>query len=120
MDQEPNKDSSAIKNGEKMITEVLALSYFLEQAQPTTSSDETSGSVFYVTGIVKAEMKTKVTYSLKLVLDGETGEVLQAHCEGPAGRGPTGKVPSIYNRLTPCFGLPTTYVPRFFVFDELT
>ena len=90
LDKEENKDTSAIKNGEKMIEEVLALSYYLEPAAPTTSSEEASGSVFYASGIVAAEMKKKDTYSLKLVLDGDTGEVLMAHCECPAGRGPTG------------------------------
>ena len=90
MDQEPNNDSSALKNGEKMISEVLALSYFLEPAPPATSSEESSGSVFYVSGIVGAKMRTKTAYSMKLALDGETGEPLQCHCECPAGRGPTG------------------------------
>ena len=90
LDQEPNEDASAIANGEKMITEVLALSCYLEQSPPHSSSSESGGPLFYVTGIVRAEMRTKVTYSLKLVLDGENGEVLSAHCEGPAGRGPTG------------------------------
>ena len=89
LDDEPNEDISAIANGEKMISEVLALSYFLQPAAPTTSSEEPSSSLLYLTGIVRAEMKKKNTYNLKIVLDGN-GEVLQSHCEGPAGRGPTG------------------------------
>ena len=89
LDKEPNQDISAIKNGEKMINEVLALSYFVEQSPQATPSEEVTGSVFYVSGIVAAEMRTKTTYNMKIVLDGDSGEVLQAHCEGPAGRGPT-------------------------------
>ena len=89
LDQEPNKDSSAIANGEKMITEVLALSFFMEPPPASSSTEETSSPVFFATGIVAAEMRTKVAYSIKIALDGATGEVLQAHCEGPAGRGPT-------------------------------
>ena len=35
-------------------------------------------------------MRSKMTYNMKLVIDGETGEIYQATCECPAGRGPTG------------------------------
>ena len=87
----PKKEgASAIGRGEKMSGEVLALSFFLESAAASTSSEEASNQLLYITGIVRAEMKKAVTYSMKLVMDGETGEVLQAHCECPAGRGPTG------------------------------
>ena len=40
-----------------------------------------------LTGIVKAEMKD-VTYSLKMIL-AESGDILNAHCECGAGRGPS-------------------------------
>ena len=45
-------------------------------------------SVFF-SGIVRAAMKKKVTYSLKLKLN-DRGEILNSHCECPAGRGPHG------------------------------
>ena len=99
LDKEQNNDVSAIKNGEKMIEEVLAMSWFLEQAPTSASSEEASGPVFYLSGIVAAEMRKQDSYSLKLVLDGDTGEVLQAHCEGPAGRGPTGSCKHIVAAL---------------------
>ena len=90
----PTKVTKAIERGEKMLksNNVLALSLFHEQPSPSTSSDDDEGSssVLYVSGIVEAEMKSKTTYSMKMAMDGETGEVLQAHCECPAGRGPTG------------------------------
>ena len=87
----PTKVTKAIARGEKMLNSdtVLALSYYLEKAAPSTSSDEGSPSVLYISGIVEAEMRSKTTYNMKIVIDGQTGEVLQAHCEGPAGRGPT-------------------------------
>ena len=85
------KDSTAkaIIHGEKMIEEVLALSYYQESAKATTS-EEGSSQLLYITGIVRAEMRKTMTYSMKLVMDGDCGEVLNAHCECPAGRGPTG------------------------------
>ena len=55
----------------------------------SSSSEEGSNRLLYITGIVGAAMKKGVTYNMKLVID-DSGEVLQAHCECPAGRGPTG------------------------------
>ena len=81
--------AKAIMHGEKMIGEVLALSYYRESAVP--SAEEGSNALLYITGIVRAEMRTTMTYNMKLVIDaGENGEVMQSHCECPAGRGPTG------------------------------
>ena len=45
--------------------------------------------MLYISGIVGAEMRKGVAYNMKIVIDGESGDVLQSHCEGPAGRGPT-------------------------------
>ena len=84
-----DKMPAALERGDKMSGEVLALSYFLESAAPSTSSEEGSSQLLYITGIVRAEMRKTVTYNMKLVIDGDCGEVLQAHCEGPAGMGPT-------------------------------
>ena len=85
------KVPKAVEKGEKMVTSnmVLAVSSYLEESSASTSSDEDSPSVLYISGIVEAEMKSKTTYSLKIVIDGVTGEVWQGHCECPAGTGPT-------------------------------
>ncbi|XP_014678633.1 PREDICTED: uncharacterized protein LOC106818437 [Priapulus caudatus] len=45
------------------------------------------GSVF-LSGLVGAAMKKKVSYAYKLRLCKETGEFLNSHCECPAGKGP--------------------------------
>ena len=59
--------------------------------QPSvTSSEEASNQLIYISGIVGAEMIKSCTYNMKLVIDSHTGEIFQAHCECPAGRGPTG------------------------------
>ncbi|XP_056017128.1 uncharacterized protein LOC125680616 isoform X2 [Ostrea edulis] len=44
----------------------------------------------YLTGMVAAAMKQKVTYSYKIRIDKNTGDPLNSHCECPAGRGPHG------------------------------
>ena len=95
---------NAMEKGEKMLGEIHALSYHTEAAvssssspAPTTSvasssssssEEEGSNQLFYVTGIAGAEMYKGVAYNIKLLVD-NTGEPLQAHCECPAGRGPT-------------------------------
>ena len=95
----PTKVTKAIERGEKMAGSVLALSYFVEQAVDSTSTNEGTPSVFYATGIVEAEMRSKTTYNLKLVIDGQTGEVWNTHCECPAGRGPNGTCKHIISVL---------------------
>lgn len=44
----------------------------------------------YFTGMVKAAMKKRVAYNFKLEIDMNLGEVLNSHCECPAGKGPHG------------------------------
>ena len=86
----PTKVTKAMEKGEKMVQSdnVLALSFFHEKPSPSSSSDEGSASILYLSGIVEAAMRSKTTYSMKLVIDG-MGEPLQSHCECPAGKGPT-------------------------------
>ena len=76
----------AIERGEKIVEDcILALSFFLDEA----SDEDGSNSLLYLTGIVNAEMRN-ATYNMKLVIDGETAEIFNCHCECPAGTGPTG------------------------------
>ncbi|XP_071150729.1 uncharacterized protein [Mytilus edulis] len=44
----------------------------------------------FLSGIVGAAMKQKVSYNYKIRLDKKTGDPLNSHCECPAGRGPHG------------------------------
>jgi len=44
----------------------------------------------YLTGIVAAAMKKKISYNYKLRLDGQSGDIINSHCECPAGKGPHG------------------------------
>ncbi|XP_014669636.1 PREDICTED: uncharacterized protein LOC106810716 [Priapulus caudatus] len=44
----------------------------------------------FLTGIVGAAMKKKVAYNYKIKIAGQTGDVINSHCECPAGRGPHG------------------------------
>ncbi|XP_048772140.2 uncharacterized protein LOC125678072 [Ostrea edulis] len=78
-DNEAACDIKAVKNGELLYQSerVLACSVIIEN------------DVFF-TGIVSAAMKNKVTYSYKLRLEKESGDVLNSHCECPAGKGPNG------------------------------
>ena len=81
----------AVERGEKMVEDcILAASFFLEPAVPSASADDGSSPSLYISGIVNAEMRSTTTYSLKLVIDGQAGEIFQCHCECPAGMGPTG------------------------------
>ena len=84
----PTKVVKAIERGEKMLTAdgILALSHFIEQTAPCTSTagDDGTPSVIYISGIVEAEMRSKMTYNIKLVIDGETGE--QGEPRGRGGR----------------------------------
>jgi hypothetical protein len=95
-----NEDITAMKKGEKMAKEAVeALSIYEDQ-----------GGRLFFTGIVTAEMKKSISYSLKFVLRHDTGnyklvfpimfslknctvtclgDIENAHCECPAGEGPT-------------------------------
>ncbi|XP_071180991.1 uncharacterized protein [Mytilus edulis] len=44
----------------------------------------------FVSGVVGAAMKKKVTYNYRLKLEKSSGDPLNSHCECPAGRGPHG------------------------------
>ncbi|XP_021362744.1 uncharacterized protein LOC110456373 [Mizuhopecten yessoensis] len=44
----------------------------------------------YMTGIVGAAMKNKVSYNFKMKIDKLTGDPVNTHCECPAGKGPHG------------------------------
>ena len=72
-------DLKAIEKGEDLLKnkKIDACSYVI--------NDEG----FFVTGIVRAAMKKKVGYSFKLKFS-VRGEVLNSHCECPAGKGPHG------------------------------
>lgn len=57
---------------------VEALSYFGD-----------SMDIFYFMGLVSAAMKKSVSYNIKLVVN-KKGEILNSHCDCPAGFGPHG------------------------------
>ncbi|VDI46737.1 Hypothetical predicted protein [Mytilus galloprovincialis] len=44
----------------------------------------------FLSGVVGAAMKKKVTYNYRLKLEKSSGDPLNSHCECPAGRGPHG------------------------------
>nr|XP_034306619.1 uncharacterized protein LOC105318360 isoform X2 [Crassostrea gigas] len=44
----------------------------------------------YLSGIVGAAMKQKLSYNFKIGIDKRTGDPLNSHCECPAGKGPHG------------------------------
>lgn len=72
-----NGDSSAMKNGSRMLDDcVEAMSLY---------SNETT--IFFI-GVVSAEMRTKLSYSVKFMLSKLSGEPLQSSCECPVGQGP--------------------------------
>ncbi|XP_056005265.1 uncharacterized protein LOC125664437 [Ostrea edulis] len=79
-DRQSTGDVKAIEKGRLLVESdrVLAVSYLKED-----------NSLFF-TGIVGAAMKTKVTYNFKLKFDKNSGDILNSHCECPAGRGPHG------------------------------
>ena len=97
----PNVDSSSTAPTDSPSPTIASLSTASPStASPSTASPSTASSsstdsdendesiVLYISGIVEAEMQN-LTYCLKLAIDATMGEVLQAHCECPAGRGPT-------------------------------
>ena len=81
--QDQNADVSAMENGEKMVDgkAVHAMSF----------AKDGSGYLFF-SGLVEAEMRTKVYYIVKLRLKlnpGGPAEVLNSVCDCPVGDGPT-------------------------------
>ena len=79
-DKQESGDAKAIEKGKQLIqsNRVKACSVHM------TRQD------IYLTGIVSAAMKTKVTYNYKLRFHGQTGDIINSHCECPAGKGPHG------------------------------
>jgi hypothetical protein len=53
------------------------------------SSSSIGPSLVFFSGIVGAEMRKNVNYSIKIILH-QTGEIQNSHCECPAGAGPHG------------------------------
>jgi len=73
------QDVAAIKKGRQLMESgVEALSYFGD-----------SIDIFYFMGLVSAAMKKSVSYNIKLVVN-KKGEILNSHCDCPAGFGPHG------------------------------
>nr|XP_022307572.1 uncharacterized protein LOC111113571 [Crassostrea virginica] len=79
-DKQSTGDVKAIEKGRLLLESdrVLATSYLMQ------------GNALFFTGIVGAAMKTRVTYNFKLKLDKNSGDIVNSHCECPAGRGPHG------------------------------
>jgi len=80
IDCQTNADIKAIEKGKKMY----------ESDRIFACSISVKSSNIFFTGIVGAAMKRKVTYSYKLKLSKEHGEIINTHCECPAGKGPHG------------------------------
>ena len=78
-DLSSSEDRNSLKKGALMAKDnVVAISYFSENSQD---------HVFF-TGLVSASMKKQVQYSIKFILKGSNGEILNLHCECPSGIGP--------------------------------
>jgi SAP domain len=80
-DKASAEDKNSFRKGALMAKDnVIALSFL---------KDLFSNHSFF-TGIVSAAMKKKVQYSVKFILNSETAEIQNSHCECPAGMGPHG------------------------------
>ncbi|XP_061184370.1 uncharacterized protein LOC133192371 [Saccostrea echinata] len=79
-DKQCSGDVKAIEKGRNLVESrrIQAVSFLFEEGDMCLS------------GIVGASMKNKVSYTFKLKLDKVTGDILNSHCECPAGRGPHG------------------------------
>ncbi|CAG2203849.1 unnamed protein product [Mytilus edulis] len=79
-DRQASGDIKALEKGKKMFEShrILACSFYQ------------SGQNTFLSGIVGAAMRHKVTYNYKIKIDRCTGEPLNSHCECPAGKGPHG------------------------------
>nr|XP_022294907.1 uncharacterized protein LOC111105022 [Crassostrea virginica] len=76
-DKQSTGDVKAIEKGRLL----------LERDRVLTTSYLMQGNALFFTGIVGAAMKTRVTYNSKLKLDKYSGDIVNSHCECPAGRG---------------------------------
>ncbi|XP_046331249.2 uncharacterized protein LOC124114619 [Haliotis rufescens] len=78
VDNEETGDLKAIEKGHQLLksNHVLACSVVIDHHA-------------YFSGLVSAAMKKKVSYSLRIII-AECGEVVNTHCECPAGKGPHG------------------------------
>ncbi|XP_048244174.1 uncharacterized protein LOC124137475 [Haliotis rufescens] len=78
VDNEETGDLKAIEKGHQLLesNHVLACSVVIHHHA-------------YFSGLVSAAMKKKVSYSLRIII-AECGEVVNTHCECPAGKGPHG------------------------------
>ena len=81
-DHQQSGDIQALRKGHLLVESKRV------EACSLRSSDDKLYSFF--TGIVKAAMKRKVAYNVKLKLDSGSGEILNSDCECPAGKGPHG------------------------------
>uniref|UniRef100_A0A8W8I5G8 SWIM-type domain-containing protein n=1 Tax=Magallana gigas TaxID=29159 RepID=A0A8W8I5G8_MAGGI len=77
-DKQCSGDVKAIEKGRNLVENrrIQAVSFMF------------NGNEIFLSGIVGASMKNKVSYTFKLKLDKVTGDILNSHCECPAGRGP--------------------------------
>jgi len=81
-DHQQSGDIQALHKGR-----LLVESKRVEACSMQMSADN---SYMFFTGIVKAAMKKKVAYNVKLKLDCGTGDIVNSDCECPAGKGPHG------------------------------
>jgi len=75
-------DVQALRNGH------LLLECKRVEACSLLTADD--GKAVYFTGIVKAAIKKKVAYNIRLKVDSAARDVLNSDCECPAGKGPHG------------------------------
>ena len=80
-DQASAEDKNSLRKGALMSKNNIVAVSFLK---------DSSNSLIFFTGIVSAAMKKKVQYSVKFILNSQTAEVQNSHCECPAGMGPHG------------------------------
>ena len=50
--------------------------------------DHQTADLLFVTSIVKAAMKKKVSYNVKLIIEKSNIQIKNSHCECPSGKGP--------------------------------
>ncbi|XP_074643803.1 uncharacterized protein LOC141915295 isoform X2 [Tubulanus polymorphus] len=80
MDNHCTKDIKAIEKGQQLI----------ESQRVQACSILIKSGIVYLTGLVGAAMKKKISYSYQISLSQTTGEFRNSHCECPAGKGPNG------------------------------
>ncbi|XP_064607957.1 uncharacterized protein LOC135472402 [Liolophura sinensis] len=80
MDKRAMSDLKAIQKGEAL----------LDSQRIDACSVHITQKDVHFSGMVRAAMKKKVSYNYKLRLDGQSAEILNSHCECPAGKGPHG------------------------------